>query len=82
MPVIPIIKGAVLIASSLGVNRIVTEIVRNNTTVVTVADKVIVSAGSIALSSVACAATYDHISGMFDQVGARFRKNEEVAAEA
>lgn len=80
MTVVPIIKGAVYLTSAFGVNRVVTEIVRNNTTVVTVADKVLVGAGSLALSSIACAKTYDHVNDVFDSIAERFRKDKEVAA--
>lgn len=63
-----IVKAGVHIVSALGVTKVLGDIVRNNTTVVTTADKVLVNAGSLVLGSMIVGAASKHVNEQIEQV--------------
>ena len=68
MTTFTIVKAGVHIVSALGVTKVLGDIVRNNTTVVTTADKVLVNAGSLVLGSMIVEKASQHVSEQIEQV--------------
>lgn len=62
---VALLKGAVHIVGALGVQKVVSDIIKNNTVVVSTADKVLVSAGSLVLGSMIGEQTSKHIAHVF-----------------
>lgn len=81
--VIPIAKLSVHVVSSLGVYKVVGDIIKNNVSVVTKVDKVKVFSGSIVLSSVIADTASKHINAKMDEFEAwnKKRKSDEPIAE-
>jgi len=64
--VLPIAKLAVHAVSSFGVSKIVHDIIRNNTTVVTTLDQVRVTVGSLVIGSVIAQHASKHVNERMD----------------
>lgn len=77
-----IAKVAVHIVSAAGVTKVLTQIIRNNTTIVTTTDKVLVNSGGFVLGSMISAAAKDHVSHMINEVVEQFKESKgEVEAQ-
>jgi hypothetical protein len=68
MTTFTIVKAGVHIVSALGVTKVLGDIVRNNTTVVTTTDKVLVNAGSLVLGSMIVEKASQHVSEQIESV--------------
>lgn len=68
MTTFTIVKAGVHLVSALGVTKVLGDIVRNNTTVVTTADKVLVNAGSLVLGSMIVEKASNHVSEQIESV--------------
>ena len=63
-----IVKAGVHIVSALGVSKVLGDIIKNNTTVVTTTDKVLVNAGSIVLGSMIVEKASNHVNAQIESV--------------
>lgn len=70
-------KLAINLVSSLGVSKVVGDIVRNNTTVITPAQKFLVNAGGLVLGSMIVEHALDHVNDTIDQV-VEWHRQEKV----
>jgi hypothetical protein len=61
-------KLAVNIVSSLGVSKILGDVIKNNTNVVTTVDKVLVNAGTLVLGTMVVEKASDHVNTTMDNV--------------
>lgn len=68
MDTFTIVKAGVHVVSALGVSKVLGDIVRNNTTVVTPVDKVLVTAGSLVLGSMIGQQASKHVNEQIEQV--------------
>ena len=68
MTTFTIVKAGVHIVSALGVTKVLGDIVRNNVTVVTTTDKVLVNAGSLVLGSMIVEAASKHVNEQIENV--------------
>ena len=75
---LPVAKLAAQLVAGLGVSKIVAGIVKNNVTIVTVAEKVMVNAGSAVLGSMLVQQSSNHIEQVTNEVVTWFegRKTE------
>jgi len=74
---VALLKGAVHIAGALGVQKVVGDIIRNNTVVVSTADKILVSAGSLVLGSMIGEQAQKHIAHVFVVMKESFDNNND-----
>lgn len=65
---LPVAKLAAQFVAGLGVSKIVAGIVKNNVTIVTTAEKVMVNAGSAVLGSMLVEQSSNHIEKVTNQV--------------
>lgn len=65
---LPVIKGIAQLVGGLGVAKIATQIVRNNTTVMSMTDVILVRAGSFVIGSMAMKAATEHIDESIDDI--------------
>jgi hypothetical protein len=77
---LPVAKLAAQVVAGLGVSKIIVGIVKNNVTIVTTAEKVMVNAGSFVLSSMLVEQSSNHIEQVADVLVAKYagRKNDDV----
>jgi hypothetical protein len=68
MSKLAIAKLAVQAVTSLGVSKVIMDIIKNNANVETAADSVRVAAGSLVLGSMIVEHASDHVSTQFDKV--------------
>jgi|SoimicMinimDraft_4_1059732.scaffolds.fasta_scaffold38061_1 hypothetical protein len=68
MPVVMVAKFALSFVASEGVRRVATQIIKNNTTTVTLTNKILVGIGSLAVTSMVIEATSNHVHRMIDEV--------------
>jgi hypothetical protein len=68
MTTFTIVKAGVHIVSALGVTKVLGDIVRNNTTVLTTTDKILVNAGSLVLGSMIVEKASQHVSEQIEGV--------------
>lgn len=68
MTTFTIVKAGVHIVSALGVTKVLGDIVRNNVTVVTTTDKILVNAGSLVLGSMIVEAASKHVNEQIETV--------------
>ncbi len=61
-------KLAVNVVSALGVSKVVGDIIKNNVTVVTTSQKLLVQAGGFVLGSMIVDHAVAHVNKMFDEV--------------
>lgn len=77
---IPVIKLSAQIVCGLGVNKIITDIIRNHVTIVTTADAIKVGMGSLVISSMVVEQSSKHIEHITEELTNLFagKKTEEV----
>jgi hypothetical protein len=63
-----IVKAGVHLVSALGVTKVMGDIVKNNTTIVTGMDKLLVTAGSLVLGSMVVERASEHVQEQIDSV--------------
>ena len=68
MTTFTIVKAGVHVVSAFGVAKVLGDIVRNNTTVVTTTDKVLVQAGTLVLGSMVSQQAAKHVNEQIEQV--------------
>jgi riboflavin biosynthesis pyrimidine reductase len=68
MQTVALTKLAINIVSGLGVSKILGDIIKNNTVVVTTSQKVMVNAGGIVLGSMLAEAAVDHVNATVDRI--------------
>lgn len=76
MPSLAVARLAINIVSSLGVTKVVGDIVKNNTTVLTTSQKFLVNAGGLVLGSMIVEKAIDHVNTTIDKV-IELRNKEE-----
>jgi hypothetical protein len=72
-----LLKVAVHVVGGLGVQKVIGDIIKNNTVVVSTADKVLISAGSLVLGSMVTEQATKHISHVFTLVKVTFDNNND-----
>lgn len=72
-----LVKLAVHVVSGLGVTKVINDIVRNNTNVVTNFDAVRVTAGSLVFSSMAMEQASKHVEERLNQAKAWWEKKKD-----
>jgi hypothetical protein len=79
---LPIIRLAAHIAASVGVSKVINDIISNNTNVATTADAVKVWTGSLVLGSMIVSEASKHVNDRIDVANSWYesRKAEETAA--
>jgi hypothetical protein len=65
---LPVIKGVAQIVAGLGVSKVVTQVVQNNTTVVTLTDAILIRVGTLVISSMAIDQASSHVGKIIDDV--------------
>lgn len=70
-------KLAVNIVSSLGVSKILSDVIKNNTTIETVVDKILVHSGSLVLGTMVVGKASDHVNATMDGAINKIRKSKE-----
>ena len=70
-----LIRFGVQITSALGVQRVVTQVIRNNTIILSTTDKILVTAGSVVFGSMAGDAALKHVNGVMNSIVDQFNKN-------
>jgi hypothetical protein len=80
--VFTITRLAVHIVSSIGVSKVVNDIIKNNTNVVTTADAIKVTAGSLVIGSMVAEKASRHVNDRVDSVFAWYqsRKEDDIVA--
>jgi hypothetical protein len=73
---VALLKGAVHIVGALGVQKVVGDIIKNNTVVVSTADRILVSTGSLVLGSMIGEQATRHISHVFTLMKESFNDND------
>lgn len=73
---LPVAKVGVQVVSSFGVTKILADIIKNNVTIVTTAQKVTVTAGSMVLASLLVEQSSNHIERVATEVSSWFTKKE------
>jgi hypothetical protein len=83
MSAFAIVKGTVQVVAALGVTRVVAEVIKNNTTVVTTVDKILVNTGGLVLGSIIVDYASDRVNLHIDKFAewSEKRKAEIEAAE-
>lgn len=81
--VMPVARLAVHLISSVGVSKVVNDIIKNNTNVVTTADAVKVAAGSLVIGSMIAEHASKHVNNRVDAAIAWYidRKDENTSAD-
>ncbi len=81
--VLTIGRIAVHLVSSIGVSKVINDIIKNNTNVVTTADAIKVTAGSLVIGSMIAEQAEKHVTNRIDSAYAWYqeRKNEESSVE-
>lgn len=79
---LPIVRLTTHLVASVGVSKVINDIIKNNTDVVTTADAVKVATGSIVLGSMLAEHAMKHVNNRVDAVAAWHaeRKAENAAA--
>lgn len=75
---LPIAKLAVNLISSVGVSKVVNDIIRNNTNVATTADAVKVAAGSLVLGSMIADHASKHVNDRVDSAVAWYQSRKDT----
>jgi hypothetical protein len=76
----PIAKLVTHVVASVGVSKVVNDIIRNNTEVVNTADAVKVAAGSIVIGSMVAEAASKHVNNRMTAVAAWYTGRKIVEA--
>jgi hypothetical protein len=77
---LPIVRLGINVVASVGVSKVVNDIIRYNTNVETTADAVKVAAGALVLGSIVADTASDHVNKRIDQV-ANWNKNRKAKKE-
>jgi hypothetical protein len=77
---LPVAKLAVHLVASLGVTKVINDIIKNNTNIATTADAVKVATGSLVLGSMIVEQASDHVNRQWNNVSEWYenRKTENV----
>jgi len=80
---LPVARIAVHVIASLGVSKVVGDVIKNNTTVVTTADAVKVYAGGLVLGSIIVDAASEHVTDRMNSISEWYasRKSPETVTE-
>lgn len=65
---VPMIKVCAQVVAGFGVSKVVLQVIRNNTTIVTLTDAILVRAGTLVLGSIAIDQATSHVSKFVDDV--------------
>lgn len=82
MSVFAIGKAGVQLIAALGVTRVVAEVVRNNTTVVTTLDKILINTGGFVLGSIVVDHANDRVNYAFEKFSEWNEQRKEEEAKA
>lgn len=72
-----IVRGAVQILSALGVQKVVGDIIKNNTVIMTTTDKVLVTAGSLVMGSMIGQQAHQHVVEVLDNIKVQFEESKD-----
>jgi hypothetical protein len=78
---LPIIRLATHVAASIGVSKVVNDVIVKNTNVITTADAVKVMTGSIVIGSMVAEHAMNHVNGRIDAVIAWNENRKTTTAE-
>lgn len=78
---VAVAKLTVNLVSSLGVSKIIGDVIKNNTTVETVADTILVKAGTLVLGTMVVSKAADHVNATMDGVINKIRQSKEEAED-
>lgn len=81
MSALAIAKVGVQVVTGLGVTRVVTQVIQNNTNVVTAVDKILVNTGGFVIGMVIVDHTSDRVNYAFDKFAAWSEKRKEEVEE-
>ena len=70
-----IVKGAVHIAGMLGVQKVVSDVIRNNAIVMSTTDKVLTTAGSLVIGSMVGQQASKHLNEVLTSIVDKFEKD-------
>lgn len=76
-------KLAINLVSGLGVSKIVSDVIKNNTVVLTTSQKFLVNAGGLVLGSMIVDKAVDHVNETIDKIvdwNQRERQNSDTSA--
>lgn len=82
MSALAIAKVGVQVVTGLGVTRVVTQVIQNNTNIVTAVDKILVNTGGFVIGMVIVDHTSDRVNYAFDKFAAWSEKRKEEIEEA
>jgi hypothetical protein len=75
-------KAGVQILAALGVTRVVTEVIKNNTVAVTTVDKILINTGGFVLGSIVVDHASDRVNYAFEKFDTWNEKRKEEAEAA
>jgi len=75
-------KLAINVISSLGVTKVVGDIIKNNTTVMTGSQKLLVNAGTLVLSSMLVEQATNHVNNTIDELVYWHKRETEQTEES
>jgi hypothetical protein len=78
---VPVVRLVAQVFASVGVSKVVNDVIRNNTTIVTTADAVRVWAGSVVIGSMIADNAARHVDARVNEIVEWRRKQQETAAE-
>ena len=78
---LPVAKLAIHLVASLGVTKVVNDIIKNNTTVVTTVDAVKVATGSLVLGSMIVEHASDHVNRQWINVSDWYERRKAEKSE-
>jgi hypothetical protein len=77
---VPMVRLAAQVFASVGVSKVVNDLIRNNTSVITTADAVRVWAGSVVIGSMIADSAAKHVDDRLNEVLEWRRKKEETVS--
>jgi hypothetical protein len=78
---VPIAKFAVQVVASIGVSKVVNDIIKNNTTILTQMDNLKVGVGSLVIGSMIADQTMKNVSDRYDSVAAWYANRKANSTE-
>lgn len=76
-----LVRGAAQLLSALGVQKVVSDVIKNNTVVVSTTDKVLVTAGSLVMGSMIGQQAHKHVVEVLDSIKVTFDPNKDDSNE-
>jgi hypothetical protein len=76
---LPVARLAVHLISSVGVSKVINDVIKNNTDVVTTADAVKVAAGSIVIGSMIAEHASKHVNERVNEVFAWYKNRKDAS---